>query len=145
MYALKMLSNGVLLTVLCIALSVSAVELKRDANEQEAFNEGCEKNQANLNICSGYDFKVQDAKLNALYKKQMARVKGTDDAKRLVNAQRAWLKFVDADCLYQTGPLEESGTIWPLQNNMCRTTHFAQRIQQLESFLECTQDGCIGH
>jgi len=139
------------ITVILLALSGSVVtglahskELERDANEQEAFKEGCDKNQLNLNFCSGYDYKVKDAKLNDLYKQQMSRIKGTNDEKRFINAEKAWLKYVEADCLYQVGPREESGTIWALLENNCKISHFEQRIKLLQSFVECTQDGCIG-
>ncbi len=138
-------------TALVIGLAVATAtnivrseELKRDATAQEAFDEGCDKNQSNMNICSYFDYRVQDAKLNALYKEQLSRLKGSGHEQRFKNAQRAWLKYVEADCLYQSGPREESGTIWPLENNSCRTAHFMQRIVLLQSFLECTQNGCPG-
>ena len=114
----------------------------RDPLEQQAQQEGCEKTQTNLNICSYYDYKVLDAELNADYAEQMSRLKGSPDAKRLVAAQRAWLQYIEADCLYQTGPREDSGTIWPLLHNNCLSAHLKQRIEQLKQFLACTQDGC---
>lgn len=147
----RMHKNRVTAIWICIgvALSISPClsqgkELPRDAHERQAFEEGCDKNQSNMNTCSYYDYKVLDAELNELYKQQQSHLRGTPYAKRLANAQKAWLKYVEADCMYQNGPPEESGTIWPLKQNSCRSAHFTQRIELLKSFLRCTQNGCPG-
>ncbi|MCX7098234.1 MAG: lysozyme inhibitor LprI family protein [Methylococcales bacterium] len=109
-----------------------AASLPREPIEQTAFDEGCDKNQTNMNICSYYDFKVLDAELNAVYRQKLALLKGTTHEKRLVLAQRAWLAYVEADCLSRTGPREESGTIWPLEQNLCKSDHFTTRIKLLK-------------
>jgi len=114
----------------------------RDGREQEALEDGCDRSQMNMNICSFYDYKVVDAELNIYYASQLSRLKGSPAAKRLIAAQRAWLRYVESDCLYQTGPREESGSIWPFQHNTCMSAHLKQRIEVIKEFLECTQGGC---
>ena len=114
----------------------------RDAREQEALEDGCERSQMNMNICSFYDYKLLDAELNTNYTKQLERLKGSPAAKRLIAAQRAWLRYAESDCLYQAGPREESGSIWPFQHNTCMSAHLKQRIAVIKEFLECTQGGC---
>ncbi|KAF0187753.1 MAG: hypothetical protein FD168_2361 [Desulfobulbaceae bacterium] len=131
-------------TVLVFPSLAFGVDLPRDTYEQSAFDSGCDKNQMNMNICSYYDFKVLDTKLNEVYRTQIERLKGTPHEKRLIHAQRAWLNYVEADCLYQNGPREESGSIWSLEQNTCKSAHFNARIKLLESFLECTSNGCPG-
>ena len=102
--------------------------------EQQAYDEGCGLNQHNLHVCASYDFRVQDTRLNALYRQQMARLKDApEDRKRLQDAQRAWLKYTDADCLYQNGTIGESGSIWPMLELTCRTAHWKVRIDILQS------------
>jgi uncharacterized protein YecT (DUF1311 family) len=118
--------------------------LQRDDAEKQAFAEGCDKNQTNMNICSTYDFKALDAQLNAAYRRQLARLKGTPYAARFVRAQKAWLAYVEADCLYQNGPREDSGSIWALQQNSCKSDHFVERIKLIKVFLDCTDNGCPG-
>jgi uncharacterized protein YecT (DUF1311 family) len=140
--------NRMTLTILgLIILAFSSMALSaglpREPHEQAAFNEGCDKNQTNLNICSYYDFKVLDAELNDVYRQQLARFKGVHK-KRFVRAQRAWLAYVEADCLFLNGPREESGTIWPLEQNLCNSGYFTARIKLFKSLLECGQSRCSG-
>jgi uncharacterized protein YecT (DUF1311 family) len=115
----------------------------QEAIEQEAIQD-CDANQTNMNLCSYRGYKALDDELNLLYKAQLERLKGTKDAKRLINAQKAWLKYIEADCLYQNGPREESGTIWPRDQNWCLSDHLRQRIKLLNLFLDCTDNGCPG-
>ena len=117
--------------------SDSEPKLKRSLQEQEAFEQGCEdSNQRNLNVCTYYDFKVLDEHLNVLYKR--VQLKNRSDpvaAKRLTLEQRAWLKYVNADCLYRNGPYAEGGSGWPADENNCLSEHFKARIELLELFL----------
>lgn len=82
----------------------------------------CEANQSNLNLCSYRRYKQLDERLNALYQIQLKRLRGSEQEKPFIEAERAWLKYINADCLYQNGPREESGTIWPLlRTTACQT------------------------
>ena len=100
------------------------------------------------NICcqmnDSDNFQKLDAQLNSLYKTQIERVHGKSDESRLRAAQRGWLIYIKADCLYQNGPAELSGSIWPYLQNVCMGEHYKQRILLLKEFVNCTQEGCIG-
>ena len=138
----------VVLAGLMISLPPIAAGADRDGPEQEAIEKeamrNCEANQSNLNLCSYKRYKQLDERLNALYQIQLKRLRGSEQEKRFIEAERAWLKYINADCLYQNGPREESGTIWPLLQNNCLSHHLQQRIDLLQSFVNCTQDGCLG-
>jgi uncharacterized protein YecT (DUF1311 family) len=98
-------------------------------------------NQSELNACATADYYEADLEMNELYKTQLDRLH--DPARlRLRDAQRAWVKFRDAACLYEAGLADESGSIWPMDQNLCMTTHTKQRIEDLKSYVACTQNGC---
>lgn len=84
---------------------------------------------------------LADAEMNRLYKQQMSHL-DPDGKKRLQASQRAWPGYRNSACLYETGPREESGSIWPLQNALCQASFTRQRNQILHSYLACRQDGC---
>jgi uncharacterized protein YecT (DUF1311 family) len=60
----------------------------------------------------------------------------------LKNAQIKWIAFRDADCLYQVGKPEDSGSIWPLLQSQCLAGHTELRVKQLKAYVACRQDGC---
>lgn len=103
--------------------------------------------QTDMNICSFQDFSAADAALNRLWADVSAKAK-TDDRysatygapgkqhARLLAAQRAWLRFRDAECLYQNGPPEGGGTIWSLLQSSCLKSLTEARIAQLRAALE---------
>jgi uncharacterized protein YecT (DUF1311 family) len=91
-------------------------------------------------LCQQQEFDEVDAKLNAAYKKLKGKL-GKDDAKRLVDAQRAWLEYVKADCLFSPGPPPREkdnafaafpDTLYSLQLTNCRLDHWQTRLKILE-------------
>ena len=97
--------------------------------------------QRELNNCAGSRLMEADAEMNRLYKEQMAHL-SVAPKRRLLASQRAWLAYRDKACLYETGPLEESGSIWPMQDALCRESLTKQRIETLSKYLQCRQNGC---
>jgi len=69
--------------------------------------------------CAAADLSAADARLNAVYQKARA---GRDDiAKTLLrDAQRAWIKYRDAECLRQRD-IARGGTMAPLLEIGCKT------------------------
>lgn len=103
--------------------------------------ENCDDNQLTMNLCASFEFHRADEELNALYKEHVERL-STKTQKRLRAAQRSWIAFRDADCLYRVGPQEESGSIWALQHFSCMKGHTTRRILNIKDYLACTQNGC---
>jgi uncharacterized protein YecT (DUF1311 family) len=94
-------------------------------------------NQMELDQCAGMDFTAADAKLNALYKTLMSKYDAPNQA-LLRTAQRAWLGFRDAECIYETN-LTVSGTINPMEDTICRTEKTNARIKELNTQLHCPE------
>ena len=104
--------------------------------------EECDANQAAMNACAGKQLSALDADLNKQYKAQMAYLKSPAQKQALKNAQLKWIAFRDADCWYQVGKAENSGSIWPLLQSQCLAEHTELRVKQLKAYVACRQDGC---
>jgi len=125
---------GLALLLACAAASARA--------EHESGKWDCSGTQLDMNFCAAASFKHVDDELNALYRRQVDRLRDAPSRARFRDAQRAWLVFRDKSCLYQAGPREESGSIWPLEHFGCMEYHTKQRILDMKEYLECTQNGC---
>lgn len=98
--------------------------------------------QADMNVCSYRDFQSADRTLNKAWGEAAAAAKVADRNglsgafDRLLDAQRKWLAYRDAQCLSENGPREQSGTIWPLLQNGCLTQLTQARTTQLHDYLK---------
>jgi uncharacterized protein YecT (DUF1311 family) len=101
-----------------------------------------ESNQLEMNECASQSYKIADAELNKLYKKQIDRLQGEEAKERLRDSQRAWIVFRDKACLFENGPREESGSIWPQLNYMCLEYHTRKRIADIKKYLACHGAPC---
>ena len=102
----------------------------------------CDANQSVMNQCAGNELAKADADLNRYYKEQMAYLQNTTQQQAFKEAQRKWIAFRDADCLYQVGKAEDSGSIWPLLQAKCQAEHTRLRAQQLKAFVQCRSEDC---
>ena len=102
----------------------------------------CDANQASMNQCASSAYAAADAELNAQYKAQMSWLTTPARKKALQEAQKKWIAFRDADCLYQAGKREEGGSMWPLAQAQCLTVHTNARVEQLKTYTACHQEGC---
>ncbi|MDY7559787.1 lysozyme inhibitor LprI family protein [Pseudomonas sp. 10B1] len=112
------------------------------ANVPTALADDCEANQTAMNACAGRDLANADADLNRQYQAQMAYLKTPARKLALKNAQIKWIAFREADCLYQVGKPEDSGSIWPLLHAQCMAALTLQRVEQLKAYGACRQAGC---
>jgi uncharacterized protein YecT (DUF1311 family) len=102
--------------------------------------------QADMNLCSARDFKNSDAALNAQWAETSARMKALDAEldrehdkqpgyfETLLDGQRAWLKFRDAQCLSESF-MARGGTLQPTLVSQCKTYLTELRIQQLRNLV----------
>ncbi|MCH8622805.1 lysozyme inhibitor LprI family protein [Undibacterium sp. TS12] len=98
-------------------------------------------NTIEINECASIEQKKVEAKLNAVYQRVMKMLDkeiaagDLDKASKttLIEAQRAWLKFREADCnaVYQ---YHISGTIRGVMYIGCMQTHTERRIKDLEEY-----------
>ncbi|CCV08711.1 conserved exported hypothetical protein [Mesorhizobium metallidurans STM 2683] len=96
--------------------------------------------QATMNECAGKSFAAADKKLNDAYKQIESRLK--DDAaskKLLVDAQRAWVGFRDAECNFQGGPRDMAGSMYPMVVAGCQEALTDSRLKDFEGYLNCQE------
>lgn len=97
--------------------------------------------QTDMNVCSYQSYQAADRTLNKSWEAAAAIAKDQDrqgssgNFERLLDAQRKWLAYRDAECLAQNGPREESGTIWPLLQNTCMQELTETRTKLLRDYV----------
>jgi len=79
--------------------------------------------------CIGNEHEIQDRRLNSSYKALMAKL-DTPRKKQLQEAQRLWLKYVEANCDFYYDP--NGGTSARMMSAQCSVDARAQRASELE-------------
>ena len=74
--------------------------------------------------CMSVEYAQQDRRLNANYKALMAKL-SSERKKQLQEAQRLWLKYVEANCNFYYAP--DGGTAARMMANECSVKARAQR------------------
>ncbi|MFJ7567662.1 lysozyme inhibitor LprI family protein [Herminiimonas sp. NPDC097707] len=124
--------------ITCALLAASGSAM---AQEQAESLKDCDKTQSAMNMCARHRYDLADQALNRQYTQNMKTLQEAAGKQRLRDAQGAWLVFRDKDCLVETGPREESGSIWPLQHFSCLERHTVRRTKDLKS-QACGMEGC---
>jgi uncharacterized protein YecT (DUF1311 family) len=83
--------------------------------------------------CIDAETRRQDKRLNDVYKKLMSKL-NPERKKQLLEAQRLWLKFTEANCSFYLDP--DGGTAARLSASECPMVARARRATELELFLE---------
>ena len=99
--------------------------------------------QIEMNACAHQEYEAADAALNAAWKQLIAALEGQDAALREARAaQRAWLKFRDAE-VNAHFPLDEGedphvmyGSMYPMSYSGLMTTLTQQRTEHLRARIE---------
>jgi uncharacterized protein YecT (DUF1311 family) len=104
--------------------------------------EDCNASQTAMNACAGKELSGLDAELNTQYKAQLGYLKSPARKEAFKQAQRKWIAFRDADCLYQVGKAAEGGSMWPMAQAQCLTEHTRVRVEQLKAYSACRDEGC---
>jgi len=95
--------------------------------------------QAAMNQCADAAFKKSDQRLNELYRQIEARLSDDADAKKLlVQAQRDWVKFRDAECSFQTAGAA-GGSVVPHLVAVCMDGLTQTRVKDFEGYLNCEE------
>lgn len=98
------------------------------------------QDQATLDECAGKNFDAADKKLNDAYRQIMDRLKDNAPSKKLlVDAQRAWVAFRDAECNFQGGPRETAGSVRPMVVANCQAGLTNLRLKDLQGYLHCEE------
>ena len=92
-----------------------------------------------MNQCAGQAFKAADKELNTIYQQITGRLKDNPDGKKLlVNAQRAWVSFRDAECTFSASGVA-GGSVYPLIYSECLTGMTKTRVESLKQYLKCEE------
>lgn len=98
--------------------------------------------QIEMTLCAGRDFERADAALNAQWAETSVRMRALDAEvdgefdkqpghfETLLEGQRAWLKFRDAQCLSESF-MARGGSMQPMLDSQCRTYLTELRTEQL--------------
>lgn len=81
--------------------------------------------------CSSTEIKLQDTRLNKAYKEVMAQLPPLRK-KQLQDAQRAWIKYRDANCNFYDDP--DGGTMASVSSSDCFMSATASRAKEIEGF-----------
>lgn len=103
--------------------------------------ETCENAATEAEAAACYDraHKAADHTLNAAYREIERRLgDDADTRKLLVEAERAWIAFRDAECRFSTSAAE-GGTIHPMLVSMCQTDMTTARNAELAGYLACEE------
>ena len=96
--------------------------------------------QTTLTACADRAYKKSDAELNRTYDAVIARLRGAKPlADKLVNAQRAWIAYRDAECNFSSANAE-GGTVYPMVVSTCLDDLTKTRNETLRGYLSC-EDG----
>lgn len=107
------------------------------------------QSQMEMTYCAGVDYEKADADLNAIWPDIVAAAKANDEyvadmardrgvpttLEALRTAQRAWIKFRDAQCEYEAYEVF-GGTMQPMVGSLCLARLTRERIQLLSSALQ---------
>ena len=99
--------------------------------------------QPDINACAAIEFEQADAELNAAYREAIAEARAMDaeidrnydtrptSEEKLREAQRAWLVFRDAHCVYEAYGEARGGSMEPMSYEVCRAALTRERTEQL--------------
>lgn len=127
-------------TLTHIALAVAAImplaSQAQDAGLSKQFNACMDKSGGvtqSMVECIGAETQRQDARLNKVYKTLAANL-SPERKKQLQEAQRAWIKFRDANCGFYYDP--DGGTMARVSANDCVMTMTSNRAKELENLTQ---------
>jgi uncharacterized protein YecT (DUF1311 family) len=100
-----------------------------------ACNSAYAQSQPELNAAADAEYQKADARLNATYKKLLAKL-DDEGKKKLIAAERAWVAYRDAQADFDADAAARGGSMEPMEySNSCLELTEA-RIKQLEKAIE---------
>ena len=92
--------------------------------------------QADMNRCAGQDYARADAAMTRQWKTTYAAMKnrGGRFSAQLLDSQRAWLKYRDAQCTIASAEFE-GGSLQPMAAAQCRARLTDLRAKELQTLV----------
>ncbi|NJR19284.1 MAG: DUF1311 domain-containing protein [Calothrix sp. CSU_2_0] len=128
------------LLLLSISIITSSSLAIINATNETAFaqklncNDSANLNQSQINECAYLFYQSEDKKLNQAYKKVLTTLSASRKQK-LVNTQKAWIKFRDASCDFERSEVE-GGSMSPTIYYGCMQQLTKVRTQELINYLQ---------
>ncbi|RYF57184.1 MAG: DUF1311 domain-containing protein [Comamonadaceae bacterium] len=95
--------------------------------------------QTQINACAAGDLKQADDWLNQHYRQMQQRLKDDPEVRKLLlDAQRKWLAFRDAECALQA-MRSRDGSSHPFNVNSCLADLTQARAAALQKHLDCAR------
>ena len=119
-----------------VALCLSQIASAEDVGLTKLFSACMDKSggvTVDMLDCISAETKRQDDRLNKAYKEVMAQLSPARK-KQLQDAQRAWIKYRDANCNFYADP--DGGTMATVNANDCFMSATEARAKELEGFKE---------
>ena len=126
----KFFFAGLALCCLTQIASADDAELSKEFSDCMAKSGGITMDMLD---CIGAETELQDIRLNKAYQEVMAQLSALRK-KQLQDAQRAWIKYRDANCNFYDDP--DGGTMASLISSDCFMSATASRAKELEGFKE---------
>ena len=125
-----------MITALLLLLAQPAAEAEADECDDP-------QTQMALNLCALAYYEAADAELNQVWADVVTVMRAADAARErgdrqpgyyetLLEAQRAWLKYRDAECMSQSF-MARGGTMQPMLDSQCKAYLTEERTEQLRS------------
>lgn len=115
-----------------LASCAGAAKAQDDASNTPAYA-ACMDRASGVTVsmreCISEEHARQDALLNEAYRQLMRRL-GTEGQNDLRNAQRAWIAFREAECVYRASG--ETGTMGPVIIDSCWLGFTTERVAKLQ-------------
>jgi len=97
------------------------------------------RSQSAMNGCAHRQYAEADARLNARYRELISQLSdNTAHRQMLVEAQRRWIDFRDAECRFNASSVE-GGSAQPMVYSLCLTDVTARRSSELGAYLKCEE------
>ena len=120
--------------IIALLLAAAAVDAAPDDPIENACYEA-DQSQQGMNRCAGDAYERADKALNAQWRQVLAQYDDPGAKKLLLESQRAWLKYRDAQCEAAAYD-NRGGSIWPLINSGCLASLTRQRTQELKELID---------
>ena len=122
-----------MIRIFCIAafLAAAAPAVLAAQDGKEACADA--RTQHDMNVCAAQDLARVDSVLNARYQ-ELVRTMPPAQLELLRTAQRAWIRFRDAECAHQVSAFE-GGSMQPMVRSSCLARLTEARIEDLERII----------
>lgn len=92
-----------------------------------------------MNACAAAAYETADRELNVFYFQIQQRLAGNTEALGLVrDAQRAWIRFRDAECAFESSGVA-GGSAYPMILSSCRARLTDSRVEDFRYYLDCEE------